>query len=64
MVSPMELASIAGIAILLFGAERLPKIARSAGEMRREFLRGQTESEGSLVTPASTDAKEHEPHST
>lgn len=31
------IAIIAGLAILLFGADRLPKLARSMGEAKKEF---------------------------
>jgi len=42
---PMEIAAIAGIAILLFGADKLPKLARSAGLAKKEFMVGQAEAD-------------------
>jgi sec-independent protein translocase protein TatA len=41
--NPMEIALIVGAAVLLFGAERLPKLARSIGVARKEFQLGQNE---------------------
>lgn len=32
-------------AMLLFGADKLPKLARSAGQARTEFLRAQSEAQ-------------------
>jgi sec-independent protein translocase protein TatA len=71
VISPPEIALFAGLAVLLFGAERLPKIARSAGQMRREFLQGQSEAENPRIvptvetheTPVSAEVKDHETHS-
>ncbi|HXW51233.1 MAG TPA: twin-arginine translocase TatA/TatE family subunit [Candidatus Acidoferrales bacterium] len=36
-LSPTELAIIVGIAVLLFGADRIPKLARSMGQAKKEF---------------------------
>lgn len=33
------------IAALLFGADKLPKLARSAGQAKKEFLAGQAEAD-------------------
>jgi TatA/E family protein of Tat protein translocase len=66
MISPMEIAAILAAGIVLFGADKLPKLARSVGEMKREFHQGQQEGEieGSTpVTPtAPVEAKDHEQH--
>lgn len=32
-----EIAIIVGLAVLLFGADRIPKLARSMGEAKKEF---------------------------
>lgn len=32
-----EIAVVVGLAILLFGADRIPKLARSMGEAKKEF---------------------------
>jgi Sec-independent protein translocase protein TatA len=45
MLSPEIIALLIGGATLLFGAERLPKLARSAAQARKEFLVGQAEAE-------------------
>lgn len=43
--SPMEIAALVGVAILIFGADKLPKLARSAGQAKKEFLVGQAEAD-------------------
>lgn len=43
MLSPEIIALLIGGATLLFGAERLPKLARSAGEARKQFIMAQAE---------------------
>ncbi len=45
MFSPEIIAILIGGAVLLFGAERLPKLARSAGQAKKEFMAGQAEAE-------------------
>ena len=40
-----ELIILLGIVVLLFGATRLPKLARSMGEASREFKKGISERE-------------------
>ena len=37
------------IAALLFGAEKLPKLARSAGQAKKEFLAGQAEADEAAI---------------
>ncbi|HEV2738494.1 MAG TPA: twin-arginine translocase TatA/TatE family subunit [Candidatus Elarobacter sp.] len=41
----MEIAALVGVAILIFGADKLPKLARSAGQAKKEFLVGQAEAD-------------------
>ena len=36
---------VVALAALLFGAEKLPKLARSAGQAKKEFLMGQAEAD-------------------
>lgn len=43
--SPLEIAALVGVAILVFGADKLPKLARSAGLAKKEFLVGQAEAD-------------------
>ena len=45
MFSPMEIAAVVGVAILIFGADKLPKLARSAGQAKKEFLVGQADAD-------------------
>ncbi len=45
IITGPEIAILIGVAILLFGADRIPKLARSMGEAKKEFeaaQRGQT----------------------
>lgn len=44
-LGPTELIVILIIVMLLFGAARLPKLARSLGESSREFKKGLSEAE-------------------
>lgn len=41
IISGPEIAVLVGIAILLFGADRIPKLARSMGEAKKEFEKAQ-----------------------
>jgi sec-independent protein translocase protein TatA len=43
--SPMEIALVVGAAVLLFGADKLPKLARSLGNAKKEFVVGQAEAD-------------------
>lgn len=43
--NPMEIALIVGAAVLLFGADKLPKLARSLGSSKKEFMVGQAEAD-------------------
>ncbi|ADB61314.1 twin-arginine translocation protein, TatA/E family subunit [Haloterrigena turkmenica DSM 5511] len=43
-----ELLIIVGVAILLFGAQKIPKLARSIGESTGEFKKGQAKVEQEL----------------
>lgn len=37
------------LAALLFGADKLPKLARSAGQAKKEFLAGQAEADEAVL---------------
>ena len=37
IITGPEIAVLIGIAVLLFGADRIPKLARSMGEAKKEF---------------------------
>jgi sec-independent protein translocase protein TatA len=41
----MEIAAVVGVAILVFGADKLPKLAKSAGQAKKEFMIGQAEAD-------------------
>ena len=43
-----ELIVVLGILVLLFGADKLPKLARSSGQAMGEFKRGREELESDL----------------
>ncbi|QDX39989.1 twin-arginine translocase TatA/TatE family subunit [Salarchaeum sp. JOR-1] len=51
----MELAVILLLAILLFGANKLPALARSSGQAIGEFKRGRAELEAELRDAATGD---------
>lgn len=44
-IGPGEILLILGVLLLLFGAGRLPKLARSMREARNEFEKGKSEDE-------------------
>mgnify|MGYP006277032945 CR=1 FL=1 len=60
-LGPPELLLIAGVLILLFGASKLPKLARSMGSATGEFKKGRQQVEEELegiqeeVDPTQTD---------
>jgi TatA/E family protein of Tat protein translocase len=41
LIDPPIMIGIAAVGLLLFGADKLPKLARSAGRAKKEFLMGQ-----------------------
>ena len=45
LLSPEIIGIIVIGAVLLFGAEKLPKLARSAGQAKKEFMVGQAEAD-------------------
>jgi len=51
----MELAVILLIAVLLFGANKIPKLARSTGEAMGEFKKGREEVEQELQEMQTSD---------
>ena len=48
MIGTQELLMIFGVVMLLFGANKLPELARSMGSSVGEFKKAQTESERNL----------------
>jgi sec-independent protein translocase protein TatA len=51
----MEMAVILLIAVLLFGANKIPKLARSVGQAQGELKRGLRESEAGNVDVQADD---------
>jgi len=49
-----EIAIIVGIAVLLFGADRIPKLARSMGQAKKEFEAAQRGESTTGVSPSDT----------
>lgn len=45
LFSPEIIGIVVIAAVVLFGAEKLPKLARSAGQAKKEFLMGQAEAD-------------------
>lgn len=45
LLSPEIIGIVVVAAVLLFGAEKLPKLARSAGQAKKEFMIGQAEAD-------------------
>jgi sec-independent protein translocase protein TatA len=54
--SPEIIMILIGLGLLLFGAEKLPKLARSAGAAKKEFMVGQAEADAAAAT-AREDAR-------
>jgi sec-independent protein translocase protein TatA len=57
-LGPPELLLIAGILILLFGASKLPELARSMGSATGEFKKGRQEVEEELEEIQDEDEEE------
>ena len=45
LLSPEIIGIVVVAAVVLFGAEKLPKLARSAGQAKKEFMMGQAEAD-------------------
>ena len=64
-LGPPELLLIAGVLILLFGASKLPKLARSMGSATGEFKKGRQEVEEELEEiKEGPDSADEEPTAT
>jgi TatA/E family protein of Tat protein translocase len=50
------IAVILGLAVLLFGADRIPKLARSMGEAKREFETASRPGQGDTRPPDAPSA--------
>lgn len=51
-IGPPEILLIVGVIVLLFGAKRLPEIARSMGKAKTEFKKGLQEGEAEASSPS------------
>jgi sec-independent protein translocase protein TatA len=66
-IGPLEIVGLLILALLLFGAKRLPEIGRSLGTGMREFkdsVSGNSRTElpsGTQETPTSSPTRENEP---
>ena len=59
-----ELLLILGIAVLLFGANKLPALARSSGQAMGEFKKGRQEIETELREATATETERADPEET
>ncbi len=61
-LGPMEIILILAVLLLLFGARKLPELARSLGKSTKEFKAGMregaTDAEPPAATPTATSAPE------
>ena len=60
MIGAPELLIVAGVVVLLFGAAKLPKLARSLGQAKSEFEAGAREGakQGDDTTDAASTTKD------
>ncbi|HEV2260778.1 MAG TPA: twin-arginine translocase TatA/TatE family subunit [Candidatus Rubrimentiphilum sp.] len=49
IASPEIIGIVVVLGVLLFGADKLPKLARSAGQAKKEFLAGQAEADAAAA---------------
>jgi sec-independent protein translocase protein TatA len=56
-----ELLVVLLLVVLLFGADKLPKLARSSGQAMGEFKRGRNQIEDELTDAAASSASSTEP---
>jgi len=64
IITGPEIAIVVGLAILLFGADRIPKLARSMGEAKKEFEAAQHTPAPPVTPPASAPPPPTQPPST
>ncbi len=54
-LGPTELLIILALVVVLFGASKLPRLARSVGEVGHEFRRG-VQSDSTATEPTATES--------
>lgn len=54
IISGPEIAVLVGLAVLLFGADRIPKLARSMGQAKKEFEAAQAGQSSPSSPPEAT----------
>ncbi len=59
-LGPTELLIIAAVVFLLFGATRLPQLAKSLGQSKKAFKEGLDEGERESAREAAKEVKEKE----
>lgn len=57
LVSPMHIAVLLLVVLLVFGAKRLPELGRSLGQGMREFKSSVSGDEPSALAPAAEEAR-------
>ena len=64
MFSGLDALIIGGVVVLLFGAEKIPKFAKSLGQAKKEFEKGMkegAEEDNKKEEPKADGAKKEEP---
>ena len=56
-IGPSEMMIVAFIVMLLFGAKKLPELARSLGKSKGEFEKGKHDSESKLDSESKVESK-------
>jgi TatA/E family protein of Tat protein translocase len=54
--SPVDIAIVAGVALLIFGPKKMPELGRALGQGIGNFKKALTETADELKTAANTDA--------
>jgi len=64
VITPLEIGVVLVVAVLLFGADRIPKLARSIGHAKKEFeaaQRGETSPSASAPPTSATQSGQSTP---
>ena len=59
-IGPSEMMIVAFIVMLLFGAKKLPELARSLGKSKGEFEKGKNDSESKVESKSNSVTKSRE----